>query len=78
MAVSYFNTSEYELMNKDNIVATVSCIRDEFNDLHFEIQHVFSQLQSVSKHLKIGSKIVEHRAIASILKNCLNVVTVMI
>lgn len=44
MAVSYFNTSEYELMNKDNIVATVSCIRDEFNDLHFEIQHVFSQL----------------------------------
>ena len=31
MAVSYFNTSEYELMNKDNIVATVSCIRDEFN-----------------------------------------------
>lgn len=44
MSVSYFNTNEYELMNKDNIVATVSCTRDEFNDLHFEIHHIFSQL----------------------------------
>lgn len=44
MSVSYFNTNEYELMNKDNIVATVSCTRDEFNDLYFEIHHIFSQL----------------------------------
>ena len=66
MSVSYFNTNEYELMNKDNIVATVSCTRDEFN------------YQLVSKHLKTGSKIVEHLAIASTLKNCLSVATVMI
>ena len=72
MSVSYFNTNEYELMNKDNIVATVSCTRDEFNDLYFEIHHIFSQ------HLKTGSKIVEHLAIASTLKNCLSVATVMI
>ena len=44
MSVSYFNTNEYELMNKDNIVATVSCTRDKFNDLYFEIHHIFSQL----------------------------------
>lgn len=65
-------------MNKDNIVATVSCTRDEFNDLYFEIHHIFSQLPMVSKHLKTGSKIVEHLAIASTLKNCLSVATVMI
>lgn len=68
MSVSYFNTNEYELMNKDNIVATVSCTRDEFNDLYFEIHHIFHNYQLVSKHLKTGSKIVEHLAIASTLK----------
>lgn len=65
-------------MNKDNIVATVSCTRDEFNDLYFEIHHIFSQLPIGFKHLKTGSKIVEHLAIFSTLKNCLSVATVMI
>lgn len=51
MSVSYFNTNEYELMNKDNIVATVSCTRDEFNDLYFEIHHIFSQLPIESMKL---------------------------
>ena len=72
MSVSYFNTNEYELMNKDNIVATVSCTRDEFNDLYFEIHHIFSQLPIGFKTFK------EHLAIASTLKNCLSVATVMI
>ena len=78
MSVSYFNTNEYELMNKDNIVATVSCTRDEFNDLHLKFIIYFHNYQLVSKHLKTGSKIVEHLAIASTLKNCLSVATVMI
>ena len=55
MSVSYFNTNEYELMNKDNIVATVSCTRDEFNDLYFEIHHIFSQLPIGFKTFKAVS-----------------------
>ena len=56
MSVSYFNTNEYELMNKDNIVATVSCTRDEFNDLYFEIHHIFSELPIGFKTFKDWSE----------------------
>ena len=76
MSVSYFNTNEYELMNKDNIVAAVQ----EMNLMTYILKFIiyFHNYQLVSKHLKTGSKIVEHLAIASTLKNCLSVATVMI
>ena len=78
MSVSYFNTNEYELMNKDNIVATEAV--QEMNLMTYILKFIiyFHNYQLVSKHLKTGSKIVEHLAIASTLKNCLSVATVMI
>ena len=37
MSVSYFNTNEYELMNKDNIVATVTV--SYFNTNEYELMN---------------------------------------